>query len=334
MSYELSCVSALVSRFIASRLAEAASRYGLSTADVVGALVDAIASYLPDVERVMNVYWCCDREAWRAAISALLSSGSALLDMLEPLIKALHGEGYLIPMQVAMLDKYRGIRVRLASLDPWIDFIDVEMGDGRVKAAYIFVVGTPGTVPGFNDVVGRLERLEAPGVSLQKNGEVRLVTEAEAEKLEDLKPLEDVASLYADMLREAGVEWLVAEVEHGYSPERHAELARIYYQLGGSVPDASEAAVDTLRALEEAVKMLVKRHELEDILDDARKGGWTASLLDDAVQRLTGLYPQLIAAWRKSIEISHALQENRLTGDDVRELRRRVELVLRKTGVF
>ena len=80
--------------------------------------------------------------------------------------------------------------------------------------------------------------------------------------------------------------------------------------------------------------MLVKRHELSDILDDARKGGWSVSLLEDAVQRLTGLYPQLIAAWRQSMEASLALQENRLTNDDVRALRRSVELVLRKTGVF
>ena len=334
MSYEISCVSALVSRLAASRIAEAASRYGLSTADVVGALVEAIAYYLPDVERVMNVYWCCDRDAWRTAITALVSSGSAMLELLAPIVKALHGEGYLIPSQASWLEGYQGVRLRLASLDPWLDFIDVSVRPGKLEAVYMFIVGTPGTVPGFNEVVARLKQVLAPGVELQVDGEARLLYRLEASKTEELKPLEDVASMFSDMLREAGVEWLVAEVEHGYSPERHAELARLYFQLGGTAGDLSEATVDTLRALEEDVKMLVKRHELGDILDDARKGGWSVSLLEDAVQRLTGLYPQLIAAWRQSMEASLALQENRLTNDDVRALRRSVELVLRKTGVF
>ncbi len=334
MSYEASCVSALVSRLAASRLAEAASRYGLSTADVVAALVEAVAYHLPDVERVMNVHWCCDRDAWRAAITALLSSGSALMEMLTPIIKAMHGEGYLVPSQVSWLDGYRGVSFRLASLDPWLDIVDLTVKQGRLEAVYTFIVGTPGTVPGFEDVVAKLEGVLAPGVVLQKDGEARLVYRVEAAKPEELKPLEDVASMYSEILREAGVEWLVAEVEHGYSPERHAELSRLYYQLGGTTQDLAEATVDTLRSLEEAVKMLVKRHELEDIIDDARKGGWSTSLLEDAVRRLTGLYPQLIAAWRAALEASTALQENRLTADDLRGLRRSVERVLRKTGVF
>ncbi len=327
-------VSTLLPRWAASRLSEAASRYGLSAADVAGAALEATAAHLGDVERVMNVYGCCDVDAWRLAVSALYQGGAAAYELAEPVVKALHGEGVLVIMGLSWLDGMRGVSLRFASLDPWLDYVDVRVEAGRVRADYIFILGTSSTTPDYDDVLEAVESRLAGGARLEKGEEARLVYSVDADTVESLQPVEDVASLYADILREAGVEWLVAEVEHGYSPERHADLARRYYQLGSEAENPNDAAFDLLRSLEETLKMLVKRHELVDIIEDARKSGWSTSHLEEAVERLTGIYPVLPAAWSKALDVTLALQENRLTHEDVGELRDRLETVLRKTGVL
>ncbi len=326
-------VSALVPRWVASRLSEAASRYGLASSDLAGAAAESLASNMDIVERVMNVYGCCDRDAWRLALNTLITSGAALYDLAEPIIKAVRGEGVLIPSTISWLEGLRGVQLRLLSLDPWLDAIDVEVGGG-VRANYYFIIGTRSTVPDFEGVVKRIREVLPSRLHLEAGeNEARLTYSVEVNSFEDLTPLGDVASMISKTLVAAGAEWLVAEVEHGYSAERHALLAREYYALATSVDELPEKTVDLLRSLEEYVKMLVKRTSLLDIIEEAAKTGWTSSLLDEAVDRLSGVEPLLPPAWRQALEVSISLQENSLQREAVEELEKRLELLYKKAGL-
>ncbi|AEM37935.1 hypothetical protein Pyrfu_0063 [Pyrolobus fumarii 1A] len=332
MKLDLCVVSGLVRRWVASRLSEAASRYCLSASDLVGALADSLATTLSEVEEIVR-YYGCDRNAWRAALTTLISAGSSLYEFLKPVIKGLKGEGLLVVSNMSWLDNFEGVVVRLLSLDPWLDSIDVEVGKGRVKAVYSFILGNENTIPDYDEVIDSVKGKVVGGAGIDtSSGEARLVYVREASDPDELVDIESVSALFSKILRDAGVEWLVAEVEHGYSPKEHYEIARKYFELGLRVESLPEKTVDYLRALEELVKMLVKKHGLEDLIREAQGGGWTAMLLDEAVERLNGLYPHLKPAWEKSLEASLELQESRITRDTITNLERYIKKLLETLG--
>jgi len=327
-----SVVSGLVSRGVSVRLSEAASRYCLSASELVAAAVESLVANLDAVEERVR-YYGCDEGAWRTAISSLLSAGSVLYEFLSPILAKLRGDGVLVPTGMSLSEKLDGFTVQFASLDPWIDVVVLRVSPRGIEASYSFIIGTPELVPGFEDVVRRLSSIAMHEMSVERSGnEARLTYKLSANSVDLLKGIDEVSSRFAEVLRKASVEWLVAEVEHGYSPEKHFELAKMFWEHGRRVESLYEKSVNYLRCSEELVKGLVKRESLDDIIEAAVTGLWTPRLLDESVERLKGRYPKLAGLWEVVDEVSIALQEARLQREEVEKLEARLESFLATLG--